>query len=203
MQKRCKKYTSPDFSVLFGMIICDIKGKLLPEWRLDLTLRGWTTICLTSNFADIPVSRVTIHSLTWHQYTWHCQHNVLPSSQFSHIHNYDTKDTDAKIVSKGSKQTLFTLLKVSFMHCTRENNPSFHPHLSTSKLKQEPKRATYRKPEYNVPHLLPHLGFLIGPKNTNLVADVEILLPIKFRQIQFSGFRAALRQKIPLLTACH
>ena len=25
-----------------------------------------------------------------------------------------------------------------------------------------------------------HLVFLIGPKNTNLVEDIEILLPIKF-----------------------
>ena len=25
--------------------------------------------------------------------------------------------------------------------------------------KQEAQRATYRAPEYNVPHLLPHLGF--------------------------------------------
>ena len=34
-----------------------------------------------------------------------------------------------------------------------------------------------------------HLGFPIGPKNTNLVEDVEIYLPVKFRQIPFSGFR--------------
>ena len=68
---------------------------------------------------------------------------------------------------------------------------------------QEAQRATYRAPEYNVPHLLPHLGFLIGSKNTNLVADIEILLPIKFHHIQCSGFREALRQKSPLLTACH
>ena len=34
-----------------------------------------------------------------------------------------------------------------------------------------------------------HLVFLIGPKNTNLVEDVEILLPVKFRWIPFSGFR--------------
>ena len=34
-----------------------------------------------------------------------------------------------------------------------------------------------------------HLVFPIGPKNTNLVEDVEILLPIKFRWIPFSGFR--------------
>ena len=68
---------------------------------------------------------------------------------------------------------------------------------------QGAQRATYRSPEYNVPHLLPHLGFLIGPKNTNLVEDVEILLPIKFCQIQFSGFRAVLSQKCPLLTAFH
>ena len=34
-----------------------------------------------------------------------------------------------------------------------------------------------------------HLVFLIGPKNTNLVENVEILLPVKFRWIPFSGFR--------------
>ena len=34
-----------------------------------------------------------------------------------------------------------------------------------------------------------HLVFLIGPKNTNLVEDVEILLPIKFHWIPFGGFR--------------
>ena len=30
---------------------------------------------------------------------------------------------------------------------------------------------------------------LIGPKNTNLLEDVEILLPVKFSWIPFSGFR--------------
>ena len=34
-----------------------------------------------------------------------------------------------------------------------------------------------------------HPVFPIGPKNTNLVEDVEILLPVKFRWILFSGFR--------------
>ena len=34
-----------------------------------------------------------------------------------------------------------------------------------------------------------HVVFPIGPKNTNLVEDVEILLPIKFHWIPFSGFR--------------
>ena len=34
-----------------------------------------------------------------------------------------------------------------------------------------------------------HLVFLIGPNNTNMVEDVEILLPVKFSWIQFSGFR--------------
>ena len=34
-----------------------------------------------------------------------------------------------------------------------------------------------------------HLVFLIGPKNTNLVEDIEILLPVKFRWIPFSNFR--------------
>ena len=34
-----------------------------------------------------------------------------------------------------------------------------------------------------------HHVFPIGPKNTNLVEDIEILLPVKFRWILFSGFR--------------
>ena len=34
-----------------------------------------------------------------------------------------------------------------------------------------------------------HLFLPIGPKNTDLVKDVEILLPVKFRRILFSGFR--------------
>ena len=34
-----------------------------------------------------------------------------------------------------------------------------------------------------------HLVFLIGPKNTNLVEGVEILLPVKFRRIPFSRCR--------------
>ena len=34
-----------------------------------------------------------------------------------------------------------------------------------------------------------HLVFPIGPKNTNLVEGFEILLPVKFRWILFSGFR--------------
>ena len=31
--------------------------------------------------------------------------------------------------------------------------------------------------------------YFIGPKNTNLVEDVKILFPVKFRWILFSGFR--------------
>ena len=34
-----------------------------------------------------------------------------------------------------------------------------------------------------------HFVFPIGPKNSNLIEDVEILLPIKFCWIPFSGFR--------------
>ena len=33
-----------------------------------------------------------------------------------------------------------------------------------------------------------HLVFLFGPKNTNLIEDVEILLPVKFHWIPFSSF---------------
>ena len=38
-----------------------------------------------------------------------------------------------------------------------------------------------------------HLIFPISPKNTNLVEDVKILLPVKFRWIPFSGFRAGVK----------
>ena len=34
-----------------------------------------------------------------------------------------------------------------------------------------------------------HLVFPIGPKNTNFIEGVEILLPVKFPIIPFSGFR--------------
>ena len=34
-----------------------------------------------------------------------------------------------------------------------------------------------------------HLVFPIGPKNTNLVEDIDILLPVNFGWIPFSGFR--------------
>ena len=34
-----------------------------------------------------------------------------------------------------------------------------------------------------------HLFLPISPKNTDLVKDVEILIPVKFRRILFSGFR--------------
>ena len=45
-----------------------------------------------------------------------------------------------------------------------------------------------------------HLVFPIGPKNTNLVEDVEIYLPVKFCQIPFSGFRGEV-EKCEKLTA--
>ena len=62
------------------------------------------------------------------------------------------------------------------------------------KKKQEAQRATYRAPEYNVPPFWGigqggHFCLLISPKNTNSEKDVEILLPVKFRWIPFSGFR--------------
>ena len=38
-----------------------------------------------------------------------------------------------------------------------------------------------------------HIVFPIGPKNTNFVEDIVILLPIKFRSIPFSGFRGEVK----------
>ena len=60
--------------------------------------------------------------------------------------------------------------------------------LFQEKRNQEAQRAIYRAPEYNVPHSWRigqrgHFCLLIGPKNTNLIEDVEILLPVKFHRI--------------------
>ena len=88
-------------------------------------------------------------------------------------------------------------------HASRLTHPTTHerPHyyipsnaVARGIWQQEAQRATYRAPEYNVPPFWRigqggHLVFPIGPKNTNLVEDVEILLPVKFRWIPFSGFR--------------
>ena len=62
------------------------------------------------------------------------------------------------------------------------------------KNKQEAQRATYRAAEYNMPPFWQisqggNFCLLIGLKNTSMVEDVEILLPVKFRWILFSGFR--------------
>ena len=76
----------------------------------------------------------------------------------------------------------------------------YNTNLRTKKLecslrynKQE-ERATYRAAEYNVPPLIGidqggPICLLIGPKQTNLVEDVETLLPVKLRRNPFSGFR--------------
>ena len=54
-----------------------------------------------------------------------------------------------------------------------------------------------------------HLVFPIGPKNTNLVEDVEILLPVKFLWIPFSSFRGEVNKRpkgphiVHLSTMCH
>ena len=44
------------------------------------------------------------------------------------------------------------------------------------------------------------LFFPISPKNTNLVEEVEIYLPVKFRQIPFGGFRGEVRKCEKLTT---
>ena len=80
-------------------------------------------------------------------------------------------------------------------HCrSPEYNECVKTLTSEWNQKQEAQRATYRAPEYNVPpfwQIVQGSNFclFIGPKNTILEEDVEILLPIKFHWIRFSGFR--------------
>ena len=80
------------------------------------------------------------------------------------------------------------------MSCISATKGCQNPHISLF-IKQEAQMATYRASEYNVPPFWQigrggHLVFPIGPKNTNLVEDVEILLPVKFNDlIPFSSFK--------------
>ena len=75
-----------------------------------------------------------------------------------------------------------------------DHNSALEPSAQVLKQEAQRARATYRAPEYNVQPFWGigqgrHFCLLIRPKNTTLVEDVEILLPIKFRWIPFSGFR--------------
>ena len=47
-----------------------------------------------------------------------------------------------------------------------------------------------------------HLVFPINPKNTNLVEDVGILLPVKFRRIRFSIFAPEKKIKVSQPITC-
>ena len=58
MCKICLKRTlDVTFLDCLASTFCDVIGELLPEWAC-LTLQGGTTFLLTSNLADIPVSRM-------------------------------------------------------------------------------------------------------------------------------------------------
>ena len=39
-----------------------------------------------------------------------------------------------------------------------------------------------------------HFVFSIAPKNTNMAADDEILIPVKFRKVQVSVFRGGVEK---------
>ena len=72
-----------------------------------------------------------------------------------------------------------TTFAVNFRSCFLSSFVEFHSALSEEKSKMsQPIRGQDD-----------HLVFPNGPKNTNLVEDVEILLPVKFRWIPFSAFR--------------
>ena len=116
----------------------------------------------------------------------------IASPQFSPISARNVKSPslggDSLLFTSSPSSTYTSFLKVgiSLFLASPPNYPFSH--------KQEAQRATYHAPEYNVPPFWrigqgSHLVFPIGRKNTNLVEDVEIFLPVKFRCRPFSGFR--------------
>ena len=61
MCKICLKRTiDATFLDCLALTFCDVIGEFIPEWAC-LILQGGTTFLLTSEFADIPVSRVRKH----------------------------------------------------------------------------------------------------------------------------------------------
>ena len=92
-----------------------------------------------------------------------------------------------------AKITTFTVLYFIFYSMILQSN-IYHIYMQWGNLKTRGPKGHISCTEYNVPPFWGisqggHFCFLIGPKNTNLVEDIEILLPIKFRSFQISGFR--------------
>ena len=119
-------------------------------------------------------------------YVWStlwCQSSVC----LVHIVISNQKAWLSKLWNQSEQQTI-TIFQFRIRGCIRFVAVAFQSE------EQEAQRATYRAPEYNMPPFWGigqggHLVFPIGPKNTSLVEDFEILLPVKFHHIPFCGFR--------------
>ena len=105
----------------------------------------------------------------------------IPFSGFKEVENVSANQKPGRPScfpdrpKKKTSQNWLRTLRACFLTCFVE----FHSAVSKKKSKMsQPIRSQGG-----------HFVFPIGPKNTNLVEDVEILLPVKFRWIQFSGFR--------------
>ena len=113
--------------------------------------------------------------LTHHFYTieWIVIFNKRPKQLTFHIFDFSSETTEHNSTKLDRKQDLNVLYQVCVF------------------------RADWKKQDG-------HLVFPIGPKNRNLVEDVEILLPVKFRWIMFSHKMATcLPHIVHLSTICN
>ena len=122
-----------------------------------------------------------------------------------HMYNWNIVECDVIQPKMNLNQKFTSLAKIRFKYIefveNAQNEESaiyFKGNKFGEDVKQEAQRATYRAPEYNVPPLWEigqggYFCLLIGPKNTNFEEDIEILLPVKFHWIPFSGFRGEVK----------
>ena len=92
-----KRTLDATFLDCLALMFCDIIGGLLPQ-RACLTLQGGTTFRLTSNMADIPVSRVRTPFLMFHITDMIIQNNLFPSLSkcTRQIFKVDNRQTDQR-----------------------------------------------------------------------------------------------------------
>ena len=137
------------------------------------------------------VEKSSVKMLDFFRSRWNSLQDMINYMSCTKKHDEHDKNTHHNFILP-SIHTLSSSTTEEKIGKINPSNSPFHKKLRNSK--QEAKRATYRAPEYNVAPFWRisqggYLVFRIDPKNTNLVEDIEILLPVKFRWIPFSSFR--------------
>ena len=117
MCKICLKRTlDATFLDCLALTFCDVIGELLPEWA-RLTLQDGTTFLLTSNLADIPVSRVRINFLSGIFVRFAVRWNVVTHWRTRQAHcGSKSPMTLQNLNAKQSRKEAYSVHSISISH---------------------------------------------------------------------------------------